>query len=367
MAAGALGLGALALACLMPAFFPAPLPGVQPIMVTASPLDFDPREPGRVRFGKLRWIGGLVLRSSHPAFGGYSGLSLDDSGTRLLAVSDRGTWLSAGLISEDGRPAGLSGARIGPLLDEEGRPLRGRTLRDAEGLAALTPGAGDGAYLISFERAHRILRYRFTGEAFRAEKTLALPEAIRNLPANDGLEGLTALRAGEDRGAILTFAESASGRSGVVRGWLIKEGRTDEVSLRDRDGFSVTDLAALANGDVLALQRRYRGPLDGVRMRLLRLSADGVRRGAQSGALIEPEVLIEADARMGVDNMEGLAVIERPGGGVLVTMISDDNFSPLQRTLLLQFALEAEDGGGEERGGDATGAGSGGGPHRPGL
>jgi hypothetical protein len=37
--------------------------------------------------------------------------------------------------------------------------------------------------------------------------------------------------------------------------------------------------------------------------------------------------------------MEGLSVHRSPSGETVLTLISDDNFSPLQRTLLLQFTL----------------------------
>ena len=40
--------------------------------------------------------------------------------------------------------------------------------------------------------------------------------------------------------------------------------------------------------------------------------------------------------------MEGLAVHRNAQGEIVLTLISDDNFSPLQRTLLLQFALVGE-------------------------
>jgi hypothetical protein len=39
--------------------------------------------------------------------------------------------------------------------------------------------------------------------------------------------------------------------------------------------------------------------------------------------------------------MEGLAV-HQSGGDTVLTLVSDDNFSPLQRTLLLQFTLAGE-------------------------
>ena len=43
-----------------------------------------------------------------------------------------------------------------------------------------------------------------------------------------------------------------------------------------------------------------------------------------------------------IDNMEGLSVHRDARGALVLTLISDDNFSPLQRTLLLQFTLVGE-------------------------
>jgi hypothetical protein len=37
--------------------------------------------------------------------------------------------------------------------------------------------------------------------------------------------------------------------------------------------------------------------------------------------------------------MEGMALHRNANGETIITLVSDDNFSPLQRTLLLQFAL----------------------------
>ncbi len=39
-----------------------------------------------------------------------------------------------------------------------------------------------------------------------------------------------------------------------------------------------------------------------------------------------------------IDNMEGIATHRGPEGETIVTLCSDNNFSFLQRTLLLQFA-----------------------------
>jgi hypothetical protein len=52
------------------------------------------------------------------------------------------------------------------------------------------------------------------------------------------------------------------------------------------------------------------------------------------------EVLFEADRRYEIDNMEGITAHRDPqSGGMIVTMVSDDNFMPNQRTLLLEFVL----------------------------
>ncbi len=50
-------------------------------------------------------------------------------------------------------------------------------------------------------------------------------------------------------------------------------------------------------------------------------------------------MLFEADWTNALDNMEGLAVHRGPQGETLLTIVSDDNYSILQRTLLLEFEL----------------------------
>src|SRR6266478_665368 len=48
------------------------------IEVAARPIAaFDPREPGRVRFGALTFRGGMALTSSHAHFGGVSAIRVD--------------------------------------------------------------------------------------------------------------------------------------------------------------------------------------------------------------------------------------------------------------------------------------------------
>jgi hypothetical protein len=49
--------------------------------------------------------------------------------------------------------------------------------------------------------------------------------------------------------------------------------------------------------------------------------------------------VIEASNAHEIDNMEALAAHRNAAGETILTILSDDNFSKLQRTLLLRFAL----------------------------
>jgi hypothetical protein len=93
----------------------------QDIDVAVQPVAFEAADPSRRDFGRLSFRGGLVLSAANPAFGGYSGLSLNADGTEFLAVSDGGSWFSAKLVAKNGRLAGLKEARIGPLTQKGGR------------------------------------------------------------------------------------------------------------------------------------------------------------------------------------------------------------------------------------------------------
>jgi hypothetical protein len=73
-------------------------------------------------------------------------------------------------------------------------------------------------------------------------------------------------------------------------------------------------------------------------MRLRRIPLASLK----DGALVDGPVLAAADMGYQIDNMEGIGVHRTPGGETVLTLVSDDNFSPIQRTLLLQFTLVGE-------------------------
>ena len=58
--------------------------------------------------------------------------------------------------------------------------------------------------------------------------------------------------------------------------------------------------------------------------------------------MVDGRSIIEADLAYQIDNMEGIAVHRNSAGEAIVTLVSDDNFSIIQRNLLLQFSVVGE-------------------------
>ncbi|MEM7192594.1 MAG: esterase-like activity of phytase family protein, partial [Pseudomonadota bacterium] len=305
------------------------------VRVLAEALSFDRDDARRTKFGKLTYRGGINLfaRSSH--FGGFSGLALDPTGTALLAITDAGAWMQATLDYEGKTLTGLSEVTLGPILDTDGTPVSSTNRQDAEGLALLAGTTREGTALVSFERDHRIGRYPFSPARFGPpDGAISLPKAASAMEDNMGLEALAILRGGPLKGTVVALAERLKDRNGNLTGWLIGGPETGSITIKRLGGFDITDAAGLPDGGLLLLERRFRFS-EGVKMRIRRIKAADIRRGK----LVTGEVLLEADDLWNIDNMEAISVHRAPDGASVLTIMSDDNFNPFQRTLILQFAL----------------------------
>lgn len=325
-----------------PQAFAAPKPGhdgrgIEAITVRATPIRvFHKDGVARRQIGKLIWRGGLVLSSSSKRFGGYSGLEVSSDGQRFLAISDAGTWLQGRLVYRDDRPSGMADTRTGPLLARNSRGLlRGRD-RDAESLRLLSGTLDGGRVLIGFEGNQRIGTFPLSGGIPGAPLSYLGPPV--RLPLNKGLEAVGVLEAGRYKGSIVAFAERFLDRAGNHQGWLWQGGRRPRpIGLQNIDGFDITDLVGLPDGSLVVLERRFR-MLEGVKFRMRLIRADQIA----PGRILSGIVLVRADMRYDIDNMEGLAAHRGEHGEIILTLISDDNFNPLlQRTVLLQFQLPA--------------------------
>ncbi|MGK2923219.1 MAG: esterase-like activity of phytase family protein [Methyloceanibacter sp.] len=303
--------------------------------VAVIPINFDRDRPERKEFGKLIFRGGLNLFGRSRHFGGFSGIALDASGTTLLAVTDAGAWMRATLAYDGRWLKGMEDVTLGPILGHDGKPLRTDAERDAEGLALTAGDTHAGQALISFEREHRILRYPFTTKSFGPPNgVVRLPKEAEGMDANQGLEAVALIHAGRLKGTVVAFSERLKDANGNLRGWLIGGRGPGPITVRRLGGFDITDAAGLPDGGLVLLERRFRYS-EGVKMRIRRVSAAELK----PGKLIDGEVLLEATDRLNIDNMEAIAVHRSRAGETILTLMSDDNFSPFQRSLIMQFAL----------------------------
>ena len=298
-------------------------------MVQLRPFEIESKENRRIEFDELKLLSAFELRSRHPHFGGISGLSIGADG-RLYAVSDRGYWLSARMRHDsEGALLDLVDWQIKPILTPERTPSDG-LLTDAEALAR----APDGSFIVGFEQNHHLWRYLPPPMTFDSPaQPITPPSDLAKAPRNGGLECVTVLPNGD----VFTIAEELQNKDESFKGWLIDDQQTMELSYLPSDGFRVSDCAALPNGNVIVLERQLSIFLAfSARLKLVRAAS------IQPHAMLSGEDLLRLEPPLRLDNFEGIAVRE-DAAGTLIYLISDDNFQPFQRTLLLQFRLPRAD------------------------
>jgi hypothetical protein len=303
--------------------------------IQAKPIEaFDPREPSKKQFGPLAFRGGLELSSPHKQFGGLSGIRVSANGN-FLAISDKAHWLRGRIIYRGDSPVGIADAEVAPMLYSDGRPITARGWYDTEALAE----DGAGTVYVALERVHRILRFDYGKRGLLARATLVpVPSEMAKLVSNRGIECLAVAPKGSPiAGALIAIAERSLDASKNTRGFLIGGPKPGLFSVRLSDEFDVVDCAVTPNSDLLILERHFSWRR-GVAMRMRRIALSEI----VPGAVLDGTTLISADMGFQIDNMEGLSVHKAANGDTVLTLVSDDNFSIIQRTILLQFTLRDE-------------------------
>jgi hypothetical protein len=295
---------------------------------------FEPRDVSRRRFGQLEFRGGLELASPYKEFGGISAIRMAADGARFLALSDQGRWLRGRIVYDGAQPKGIAETEMAPVLGPDGKPLAARRWYDTESLA------WDGSTVyVGIERVHQIVRFDYGRHGLAARgQPVAVPTALKLAPSNKSIEGLVFVPKGMPlAGTLIAFAESALDADGNHQAFLIGGPSPGSFAIKRSDDFDISDATLLPQGDLLVLERRY-SLLRGVAMRIRRIPLSAVK----PGALVDGRELIFADMGAQIDNMEGIDVHRTAKGETVLTLVSDDNFSSIQRTVLLQFTLLTE-------------------------
>lgn len=288
----------------------------------AVPLALDPGDPAHVTVGRLRYLGGWVLTSQDRQFGGLSSLTVRDG--RFLALSDTG-WL----FSFDRRGARFAGLSRIALRDPRGGFPANKIDRDTESMA----WSPDGTRLwVGLEEQNAIRRY---GDPAAPAEAESRPKAMSDWPPGTGPETMVRLHDGR----FLLLSEDADGPGGARDALLFDRDPTDPAARSTRfgyrppRGFSATDAAELPDGRLLVLNRRF-SPLDGVAAAVTIIDPARI----VPGAVLTGEEIARLEPPLSVDNMEGVAVTQ-DAGQTIVWLVSDDNYNPIERTLLMKFAL----------------------------
>jgi hypothetical protein len=222
------------------------------------------------------------------------------------------------------------------MLNAEGRPITEKRLwYDTESLAR------DGSFVyVGLERVNQIMRFDFSKGGTRARgEVIPTPPAVRKLPANKGLEAMVVVPKGKDQnmplaGTLIAFSERGLDADGNLVAFLIGGPSPGQFSVRRTEKFDISDATLLPSGELLILERKFSW-FTGINIRIRSIPLKSI----VPNALVDGPALFAADLGHEVDNMEGIDAHVTAEGETVLTLVSDDNFSLLQRTLLLQFTL----------------------------
>lgn len=287
------------------------------------PLALNESDQERTQVGALTFLNAWELRSDNSNFGGISALVVTNE-KRFLAVSDAGTLIGFTL----GHTKRMANGFIADLPGAFGENIDYRD-RDSEGMAY---DPASGRIWISYEARHAVRRLSPSIGRIDGIKRLTFTKGWK---ANGGVEAIARLRDGR----FVLIAETHQRPDGSNSAYLysgdpIEAGsQATPFGYRAPDGYRPTDATTLPDGRLLILNRRIGLP-DGFSAKLAILDPADI----EADKATAPQIIATLASPLLVDNMEGLAITQE-GGRIIVWMISDNNFTALQRTILMKFAL----------------------------
>ena len=308
---------------------------IERLEISARPIRYFRIGSDETRFGPLEFVGGLELTSTSRHLGALSSFRFLTPGEDFIGVADTGFWFFGAITRDaDGTPAGIGNFRMQEMFDRSGNVSNRKWEVDAEGLAIK-----DGIATVGFERDHRVAQFRIEPDDMKAavaDLDFLIPQ--RELRMNRGFETVAhAHPQGQHEGALVIVSEKSLDKQGNIFAAIIEGPNKGIFTVRRNGEFDITDGAFLPDGDLLILERSF-SMATGVKMRLRRLYGESIAKGA----VADGPVLFEANMSYQIDNMEGLDVWTRSDGAQMVSLISDDNHSILQRNLYLEFVLHDE-------------------------
>lgn len=252
-------------------------------------------------------------------FGGLSALHMSDNGSRILAVSDRGQFVTGTVVRDGDRITGVTDVSINPVQQISGAPVNAAN-HDSEGLAV----DRNGNIFVSFEGFDRVRKYSsVTANA----QDIPRAKGFGSLQFNSGLEALAI----DNAGTLYAVPERSGALNRPFPVFRFKDGKWDlRLSIPRSKNFLPTGADFGPDGRFYLLERDLAGLL-GFQTRIRRFTLG-------PGGFGNEEVLLES--RIGqFDNLEGISVWRDDRNRIRITLVSDDNFFLFQKTELVEFVV----------------------------
>ncbi|MEE9552248.1 MAG: esterase-like activity of phytase family protein [Gammaproteobacteria bacterium] len=300
-----------------------------------TPYEFSSNiKPGDT-FMNVRLLGALKLSTDQiNNFGAreLSGLAWDDDQQILYAVSDDGYLVHLKPSFTGDLLTGVEFIDAYALRGPDNKPLEGKA-SDAESLTILngTNGVqGDTEVIVGLEFPPRITKYRTNGEFITA---VPLPDYLADINSySDKKSTINALALHPEYGFITAPQKPLNNSSPGYLSIYSLEGREWQYKpLSNKSSFTL-GLDTLPDGNLLVLERVYSSVFKPVIYALRKLKINNT-----NGSTLTVDEIAHFNSRQGwsIDNFEGISKHQDNR----YFMVSDDNESVLQKTLLIYFEL----------------------------
>ena len=276
--------------------------------------------------GTLTMTGAWELRADHGWFGGFSALVATGPAS-MVAGTDRGFLLDIDITGTAPRAVPGSFRFVG---------ITGRGREEIVDLESLARDPATGTLWAGFEGDNHVMRLARDGT-----RTVRIPPAMAKWSYNSGPETMTRLADGR----FLVIAEGHRRGSDTLHEALLFPGDPLTAGAPLAFAFAApadydpVDAVEVPGGRVLILLRRVEYALPA---RFDTAIAIADPRAIRAGAAWSARVIQRLDGGIFADNFEGIAFTpspEDPARGA-VWVISDDNFSVFQRSVLVRFDWE---------------------------
>jgi hypothetical protein len=300
-----------------------------------SPFDFsETLKPGD-KFMGIQLMGALKL--SKDKINGLnarelSGLAWDEDEQLLYALSDDGHLVHLSPVFTNNHLTGLKLMNAYPLRETSNNILKGDA-SDAESLAIINGNnseKGDSILIVSLESPQRIHKFDTNGTFF---SEIPLPiHLYDNTDKNDDTPTLDAISYHPEYQYIMAPVKPLTNSTDELFSIYSTEGKEWHYSPLDKKNSSTLGLETLSDGNLLVIERVYSSMFKPVIYALRKLSLN-----QSNNNILEVEEIAHFNSREGwnIDNFEGIARHKEN----YYFIVSDDNESRLQKTLLIYFKL----------------------------